>query len=218
MSQTIAAISTPPAPAGLGVIRLSGDEAVAVASRVFRPGRAGRDLAGLKGYTAAYGHVFDEEGQKKVERHKRMRAGKGFVTIAQPTDIMQCLPALREAGGGVVLLECMSNLAANEMFDTEEPAGSEQVAEKIVTQIGVLAQETEELVIVTNNVFEDGIVYDTSTMEYLRALGSINVRLAERSDVVVEVIAGIPVARKGKLPVAAAEKQGHRQKGAPACP
>ena len=69
-----------------------------------------------------------------------------------------------------------------------------------------------------NNVFEDGIVYDTSTMEYLRALGSINVRLAERSDVVVEVIAGIPVARKGKLPVAAAEKQGHRQKGAPACP
>lgn len=155
---------------------------------------------------------------KKVERHKRMRAGKGFVTIEQPTDIMQCLPALREAGGGVVLLECMSNLAANEMFDTEEPAGSEQVAEKIVTQIGVLAQETEELVIVTNNVFEDGIVYDTSTMEYLRALGSINVRLAERSDVVVEVIAGIPVARKGKLPVAVAEKQGHRQKGAPACP
>ena len=143
-------------------------------------------------------HVFGEEGQKKVERHKRMRAGKGFVTIEQPTDIMQCLP--------------------NEMFDTEEPAGSEQVAEKIVTQIGVLAQETEELVIVTNNVFEDGIVYDTSTMEYLRALGSINVRLAERSDVVVEVIAGIPVARKGKLPVAVAEKQGHRQKGAPACP
>ena len=26
-------------------------------------------------------HVFGEEGQKKVERHKRMRAGKGFVTI-----------------------------------------------------------------------------------------------------------------------------------------
>ena len=151
-------------------------------------------------------HVFGEEGQKKVERHKRMRAGKGFVTIEQPTDIMQCLPALRETGGGVVLLECMSNLAAN-----EKPAGSEQVADKIVTQIGVLAQETEELVIVTNNVFEDGIVYDASTMEYLRALGSINVRLAERSDVVVEVIAGIPVARKGKLPSTAEEKQEHRQ-------
>ena len=69
-----------------------------------------------------------------------------------------------------------------------------------------------------NNVFEDGIVYDASTMEYLRALGSINVRLAEHSDAVVEVIAGIPVARKGELPSTAEEKQGHRQKGAPACP
>ena len=163
-------------------------------------------------------HVFGEEGQKKVERHRRMRAGKGFLTIEQPTDIVQCLPALRKAGGGVVLLECMSNLAANEMFDTEEPADCEQVAEKIVTQIGRLAQETGELVIVTNNVFEDGIVYDASTMEYLRALGSINVRLAERSDVVVEVIAGIPVARKGRLPVPVAGKREHRQKGAPACP
>ena len=163
-------------------------------------------------------HVFGEEGQKKVERHRKLRAGKGFVTIEQPTDIVQCLPVLREAGGGVVLLECMSNLAANEMFDTEEPAGCEQVAEKIVTQVGRLAQETEELVIVTNNVFEDGIAYDASTMEYLRALGNINVRLAERSDVVVEVIAGIPVARKGRLPVPAEEKGEHKQKGAPACP
>ena len=147
-----------------------------------------------------------------------MRAGKGFVTIEQPTDIVRCLPTLREAGGGVVLLECMSNLAANEMFDTEEPAGCEQVAEKIVTQVGRLSQETGELVIVTNNVFEDGIAYDASTMEYLRALGSINVRLAERSDVVVEVIAGIPIARKGRLPVLAEEKGEHKQKGVPACP
>ena len=159
-------------------------------------------------------YPFDEESHRRIARHRAMWAEKKFTTIERYTD----LEHLTIPQGADVLLECMSNLAANEMFDTEEPAGSEQVAEKIVTQIGVLAQETEELVIVTNNVFEDGIVYDTSTMEYLRALGSINVRLAERSDVVVEVIAGIPVARKGKLPVAVAEKQGHRQKGAPACP
>ena len=157
---------------------------------------------------------FDEESRKRVARHRQMRKDKQFETLECYTDLEHAAIPY----GSTVLLECMSNLAANEMFDTEEPAGSEQVAEKIVTQIGVLAQETEELVIVTNNVFEDGIVYDASTMEYLRALGSINVRLAERSDVVVEVIAGIPVARKGELPVAAAEKQGHRQKGAPACP
>ncbi len=62
MSHTIAAISTPAAPAGLGVIRLSGDDAIAVACRVFRAADSARALDKLAGYTAAYGHVFDTDG------------------------------------------------------------------------------------------------------------------------------------------------------------
>lgn len=59
---TVAALSTPAAPAGLGVLRVSGREAVAVASRVFRPANPARTLDRLPGYTAAYGHVADEDG------------------------------------------------------------------------------------------------------------------------------------------------------------
>ena len=62
MSHPIAAISTPAAPAGLGVIRLSGDDAIAVACRVFRAADPARALDKLGGYTAAYGHVFDADG------------------------------------------------------------------------------------------------------------------------------------------------------------
>lgn len=62
MQTTIAAIATPAAPAGLGVIRLSGDDAIAIASRVFRPARASASLTDADGYTALYGHVFDETG------------------------------------------------------------------------------------------------------------------------------------------------------------
>ena len=58
----IAALSTPAAPAGLGVIRVSGPAAVRVASRVFRPLNPARSLDRLPGYTAAYGHVYDPEG------------------------------------------------------------------------------------------------------------------------------------------------------------
>ena len=43
-SDTIAAIATPPAPAGVGVIRLSGDEAIAIGDRVFRAATAGKTL------------------------------------------------------------------------------------------------------------------------------------------------------------------------------
>ena len=62
MNDTIVAISPPMAPAGLGVLRLSGSEAVAVACRVVRPADPTRTPDKLPGYTAAYGHVFDGEG------------------------------------------------------------------------------------------------------------------------------------------------------------
>ncbi len=63
MSRVIAAISTPVSSAGLGVIRVSGDGAIAVAEAVFCPLSQNRVLSKLKGYEAAYGHVHDAEGR-----------------------------------------------------------------------------------------------------------------------------------------------------------
>lgn len=62
MSTSVAAISTPPAPAGLGVIRISGPESIAIADRVFRALGTGKTLSQLDGYSALYGHVFDANG------------------------------------------------------------------------------------------------------------------------------------------------------------
>lgn len=62
MARVIAAISTPMAPSGLGIIRLSGDGAIAIAERVFVPMDAARTLSKLGGYRAAYGHVADADG------------------------------------------------------------------------------------------------------------------------------------------------------------
>ncbi len=58
----IAAISTPMAPAGLGVIRLSGAGAIEIAASVFRPIDNERQLTSLSGYRAAYGRVADADG------------------------------------------------------------------------------------------------------------------------------------------------------------
>ena len=53
----IAAIATPAAPAGLGVVRLSGEDALHVADKIFRPARRGAALSLQPGYSALYGHV-----------------------------------------------------------------------------------------------------------------------------------------------------------------
>ena len=59
--ETIAAIATAQAPGAVGVVRISGPDAHAVADRVFRSVR-GRKIAGLRGYTALYGRVYDADG------------------------------------------------------------------------------------------------------------------------------------------------------------
>ncbi len=60
MSTTIAAISTPQAAGGLGVIRISGDDAISITSKVFKS-KLGLDLSQLKGYHGTLGMV-EENG------------------------------------------------------------------------------------------------------------------------------------------------------------
>ena len=59
---------------------------------------------------------YDEECRRRIARHRKMRAAKGFETIEVPVGL-RGIPfpsALKE--GRCALLECMSNLAANEIF------------------------------------------------------------------------------------------------------
>lgn len=60
-SNPIAAIATPHAPGGIGIVRISGDGALEIASRCFRP-VSGRVVSEMAGYTAAYGAILDEQG------------------------------------------------------------------------------------------------------------------------------------------------------------
>lgn len=56
--KTIAAIATAQGAGGIGIIRISGENAVDIAEKVFKPVR-NRKVSEMKGYTAAYGHILD---------------------------------------------------------------------------------------------------------------------------------------------------------------
>lgn len=136
---------------------------------------------------------FDAEGDKRIERHRKMRAAKNFQTIECYTDLRSVnLPA-----DGIVLLECMSNLAANEMY---APGGAGQhMVESILQGIQSVLSQVKALVVVTNEVFSDGQEYDPATNQYLENLGVINQELAKKADTVTEVVCGIPLLRKGRI-------------------
>jgi len=101
----------------------------------------------LKKYYLATMQVFDKEGEKKIEKHRNLRNGKGFLTIEQPTRIFAALEKMEE-GDRAVLLECISNLTANEMFSEEKVKSSIQVTENIIRDIKMLKEQTIHFVVV----------------------------------------------------------------------
>lgn len=62
--KTIAAISTAPSVGGIGVIRISGEDAFSVADKIFKSQNGAKKPSNMKGYTAAYGYVYTLEGEK----------------------------------------------------------------------------------------------------------------------------------------------------------
>lgn len=58
-TNTIAAISTANGPGGIGVIRISGEDAFIIGDKVFK-NINGKKISEMNGYTAAYGNVYDD--------------------------------------------------------------------------------------------------------------------------------------------------------------
>ena len=140
----------------------------------------------------------DDETNDRINRHRAMRSGKGFETVEQPVDIEDVLTDHDISPNDYALLECMSNLVANEMFRDGKVYDEAFVFKKVMDGMEKLVRKFKHLVIVTNNIFEDGAEYDEYSMSYIRALGNINRLLAAMADEVTEVVVGIPVRIKEK--------------------
>lgn len=149
---------------------------------------------------------IDPETMQRIERHRAMRADKGFDTVECYRHVEHIVAKRQD----VLLLECMSNLLANEMYlEPDSNAGSDMaetmspVSNKIVQALIDLSTRVQELVIVTNDVFSDGgsLTYDESTREYVKNLAEINCALAREAATVTEVVCGIPVIVKKNHPM-----------------
>ena len=62
-ADTIAAISTPVGEGGISIIRISGDDALKVAQRIYK----GKDLSKVASHTINYGHIVDPDTKQEVD-------------------------------------------------------------------------------------------------------------------------------------------------------
>ena len=130
----------------------------------------------------------NEENDRRIEKHRRQRAGMGFHTLELPWQI--CEVAL--PGDAVVLLEDVSNLLGNIIF---EKGGT---GEDAFAQIQTLKDRCALLVAVTiSGLSGDG--YDEETAAYVNALNELNGRLVELSQVAVGMHDGQAICEKGDI-------------------
>lgn len=141
---------------------------------------------------------FDEEGRLRVEKHRRMRADKEFETVECYTD----LSSVRLPARGAVLLECIGNLAANELYSPSGAGDPLDAFFAIVEGVHSLRGQCGDLVVVSNEVFSGGDRYAEGTEDYLQLVAKVNRALAQHADRLCEVVCGLPqyyTTRKGRL-------------------
>lgn len=133
---------------------------------------------------------WGEEGLKKIRRHRKLRDGKGFVTVECCRNLTQTeIPE-----SSAVLLECVSNLAANTLFQEDgKMKDAEDALKEILDGIRHLTLRTKLLVIVTNEINSDVNGYSGETEAFRQLMGTVNQELARMADQITEVVYGIPV-------------------------
>ena len=134
-------------------------------------------------YYLATMEVRDEAGLERVLKHRRQRAGKGFMTIERTSDLTKALPEMKDADRSVVLLECMANLVGNEMHCACS-LEDDRFADRIMGDIQFLAAHVHHLIVVTDEYEKDASGYDDETRTYVRLLDLVNEKLMEYADAV----------------------------------
>lgn len=128
---------------------------------------------------------YGREGAERVKRHRILRQDKGFITIERAGAYQELILSDRP----VVLLECIPNLTANEMFGTNpnQPYSCEETVRAVWEDILSVKKQCKDLVVVTGELLEEEN-YNTETKAYIRAVHQINERLFAIADYVMTTV------------------------------
>lgn len=154
--------------------------------------RLAESLALAAGGVPAYiatAEAWDDEMAARIARHREDR-GAGWTTVEAPRDLAGALAGLP----GPVLIDCATLWLTNVML-AEAPVGDE-----VAVLLAALAAHPGPVVVVSNEVGW-GIVPENALARAFRdEQGRLNQQIAAAADLVVGVMAGLPMVLKGRLP------------------
>ena len=154
--------------------------------------------------------VSDEEMKARVQKHKLMRKDKNFITI----ECEKNLGRLKIPGNSSALIESLTTWLANEMFDfnlsvsLREPPpldkGRQPLRQssfkseggKILNDFHKIKSQCENIILVSDYIFSDGVIYDEITEIYIKTLADLMIKFASEADEVIECVSGLTLSYK----------------------
>jgi len=136
----------------------------------------------------------DREDDARILRHKQERAGWGFATVEQPRSIEEILTKCDT--GGSFLLDSLTALLANEMFSASGEV-DEYACRRIAGGLTDVLRKVENIVIVSDYIYSDAILYDPVTESYREMLASLDRLAARLCDMVLEAAYTQIIVHKG---------------------
>lgn len=112
ITDTIAAISSAAGNSGIGIIRVSGDEAIEVVDKIFRPANKNKELANVESHTVHYGHIMD--GDKTLDQVLVIVMKNPHSYTGEDTVEIDC-------HGGMLILKKVLDLVLKNGARTAEP-------------------------------------------------------------------------------------------------
>ncbi len=140
----------------------------------------------------------DVEMQVKIGRH-RARRGEGWTTIEAPQNLARAIAAAG-APSRAVLVDCATFWLTNRLLaEADVAAESDALVEALV-------EAPLPVVVVSNEVGWSVVPENALARRFREAQGALNQKIAARADLVVAVMAGLPIALKGTLPITPADR------------
>ncbi|MBY0028238.1 bifunctional adenosylcobinamide kinase/adenosylcobinamide-phosphate guanylyltransferase [Priestia aryabhattai] len=143
----------------------------------------------------------DKEMKNRIQLHQKERqaANTPWVTIEQSVELQKILPNIQS--DDAVLLDCVTNWLANELFLTEKrwqtKEGKQSVVCHMIEALDKLFAQSQTVVLVSNELFEAGLL-EEPTYSYMHMLGKLHQYIVEKADVAICVEAGLSRFKKGK--------------------
>ncbi|CUH66020.1 Adenosylcobinamide kinase [Thalassovita gelatinovora] len=138
----------------------------------------------------ATAQAWDDEMKAKIDRHRHQR-GNNWSTIEAPLDIS--VPLSKARPGQIVLLDCATMWLSNHLLAESDLAAEE---ERFITALNDCAAP---VVVVTNEVGMSVVPENALARTFRDAQGRLNQSIAEQADLVVAVMAGLPLVLKGQI-------------------